>query len=584
MVRKRARVVWYSVCGIALSISLLLAFVLVISEERKSDEPLARPDALEVAWSFRTPGRALDARDLAPEVTDRMLAIPQGKTLSIVDTSNGRLLSTVRSSADEFDEVGFSGGVVIAVDSKRSFKDSMHAYDPATGQELWHKTAIPGGHQARKGDYLGDKPFLPDPGPVIQAAGDEFLGIAPRTGAVRWRMTPTAGCKKGAPGGSSYSVGTTSKHLVLLSQCLGMAAEVKAFDAEDGTIAWKRRLGNWQEILRLGAARNAIGVTLDKQGYLFTESGEEVLRRAGITGPLGEARGLMYFNGVGGGLQAVRADTGKPVWAHSPRSYAGTTLGSEIIAQDVDTGGAYSGDTRWSVGDARSQGPGASDLTDLAGRRTSRVPWPVAGTFVGLSGDLLIVRSEEKNNTRYTALRPGHAVTNVEKPVALAGAKPKDWPDACGLLSAELLSELGRDYVKLPVASSRTALGTELPHPSVCRFVPVAGPDSAVFSVTVRWVAPSAKAAQTYATSGLPWGCHPATEAFCRSANITEPQRGVFFYTNVTGLELIPVANATVVSGRYVFGISAAKDEASNRRLVRRVAKHLFDHTLPYPS
>jgi hypothetical protein len=197
---------------------------------------------------------------------------------------------------------------------------------------------------------------------------------------------------------------------------------------------------------------------------------------------------------------------------------------------------------------------------------------------------LLIVRSEEKDNTRYTALRPGHAVANVEKPVALGGAKPKDWPDACGLLSAELLSELGRDYVKLPVASSRTALGTKLPHPSVCRFVPVVGPDSAIFSVTVRWVAPSAKAAQTYTTSGLPWGCHPATEAFCRSANITEPQRGVFLYTNVTGLKLIPVANATVVSGRYVFGISATKDGVPNRRLVRRVATYLSDHALPYPS
>ncbi|MGG8410188.1 hypothetical protein ACM614_28350 [Streptomyces sp. 12297] len=48
----------------------------------------------------------------------------------------------------------------------------------------------------------------------------------------------------------------------------------------------------------------------------------------------------------------------------------------------------------------------------------------------------------------------------------------------------------------------------------------------------------------------MPWGCHPWTKAFCRSANITEPQRGVFLYTNVTGLALIPVANATVVSGR----------------------------------
>ncbi|GAA0450664.1 PQQ-binding-like beta-propeller repeat protein [Streptomyces olivaceiscleroticus] len=610
MVRKRARIVWSAGCGIVLTLGLL---ALLIGDHGRKDKPPGRPNALTVAWSFLAPGRASDTVDVAPAVSDRMLAIPQGRTLSVVNTRNGHLLSTVRSS-DEFQEVGLSGNVVLAVPRKdlglQWRYDSLHGYDPATGRELWNTGDGDGGQIAQSGGgvFRGGMPVLaPDPGPVVEAAGDRLMGLAPRTGKERWtkRMPVPARCARSEPDTSAspvypYEVAATRKYVILLSSCPGTAVELDAVNPESGDIVWHKRLGRWDASLALVAARNAIGVRKDGEFRLFTESGEEVPRRKGDRRsdgwPLGEAHGVMYLAETHSSdgqqadtshaaqkdsVRAVRVDTGKPVWTRSaPSWFGGRELGRGIITGGVHTGGAYDGDTRWSVGDARSQGPGASNLMDFAGRTGSRVPWPVAGTFVGMSGELLIIRSEEKNGTRYTALRPGHRVTDEESPVALGGAKRKDWPHACGLLSADFLAELARGYVKVPVKGSRTVLGTQLPHPSGCRFATASGPDSDIFTVTVRWVAPDAKAARTYAASAVPWGGSPASGGRITAA-VTEPQRGLYLYTYRTGLAQKPIADATVVSGRYVFGVGSVSDEARAERLVRRVAQHLSQHAGP---
>ncbi|MFA3839512.1 outer membrane protein assembly factor BamB family protein [Streptomyces aureus] len=594
MVSKRVRLVWRAGCGFLLTISLV---GLLVSDADTSGRPLERPNSLDVAWSFRTSGRALDVSALPAAVGDRMLAIPQGRTVSLVDTRDGRSLSTASSSADRFKPIGFSGGVMLAVEEwfGQGGKTILNAYDPATGRKLWHKTASPTLRKGREDAWRGQALFLLDGGPAIELADGRLAGVAPRTGAVTWsKRTP---CKQSDPGdlglpASPFNVATTANYIVVLKGCPGRTAELEVVNAKDGDSVWTRDLGRSRDSAKLSAVRGVIGVGLDNDLRLFAESGEQILRRKADRESdlwlVGEARGVVYLSETHPGVQsdpgtlpsdsldAVRADTGKTIWTRPQGLVANNGLTSEVIVGDVEVAGAYVGDLRWLPGDARLQGPGASSLMDLAGRRSAPVPWPVAGTFVGMSGDLLIVRSEEKDGTRYTALRPIHRAVDADRPAALGGVERQEWPDACGLVSAELLSELGRNYVKLPVSSSRKVLGTKLPSPSVCRFATESGSDDDIFSVTVRWVAADAKAAETYATSVIPWGCAPPLGG-CVTAEIGKPRRGVYLYTYRTGLKQLPVAHATVVSGRYVFGISAGNNEARTQRLIRRVATHLAE-------
>lgn len=146
-----------------------------------------------MAWSFLTSGRALDVSDQPAAVGDRMLAIPQGGKVSVVDTRDGGLLSMVKSSADRFSPVGFSGGVMLAVEEwfGQDPKASLNAYDPATGRKLWHKTANSTPRKGEEDDWFGQPPFLLEPGPVTQLSDGRLVGLAPRTGAIRWsKPTP----------------------------------------------------------------------------------------------------------------------------------------------------------------------------------------------------------------------------------------------------------------------------------------------------------------------------------------------------------------------------------------------------------
>ncbi|MFI7008370.1 PQQ-binding-like beta-propeller repeat protein [Streptomyces sp. NPDC050145] len=546
MTSPRTRRVRNAAYATLLTLTLL---VLAVADGDRSREPLERPNALEVAWSFRTPGRALDTADTPAALNDSMLAIPLGETVSIVDARDGHRLSTPRGAGGALEPAGFSGGVLFGM-ARPDAEGSLNAYDPATGKRLWRKTASRSRQQKAGNGWTGGAPLLPDPGPVVETVGGRLAGLEPRTGEVRWseRIPAVASCGEVAPAGPGlpsyppYRIGATARYVVLLGECPGHVAQLQVRDAQDGSVVWQKRLAKWREYIRIDTSRNAIVTSWDDDFRVFTEAGKE------------------YARGKRGR---------KP--APSPEDLSGG-----VAVGDANVAGAYVGDLRWSVGDARLQGPGASALTDREGRRSPSVPWPVAGTFVGRSGDLLIVRSEERYGTRYTALRPRHRTVEADRPAALGGTERTDWPDACRLLRAGLLQKLGTDYVELPVRSSRTVMGVELPHPSVCRFATESGSDDDIFSVTVRWVAPDDEAARTYATSGIPWGCDPPLGG-CVTAQIVTPRPGVHLYTYRTGLKQSPVAHATVVAGRHVFGVSAGNDGARARWLVGRVATHLSD-------
>ncbi|MCQ6554959.1 PQQ-like beta-propeller repeat protein [Streptomyces sp. C10-9-1] len=605
MVAKPARPVRRVLCGSLLALGVV---GLLLGDGSRPDRPLGRPDSLAVEWSFRTSGRAADVSALRAVVGEELMAVPQGRTVSVVDTRDGRLLSTASSSADRFLPVGFSGGVMLAVEQRfgQAADSALSAYDPATGRRLWHRSASPAPGGGGADAWSGQAPLLPDAGPVIELADGRLAGVAPRTGAILWSRgkPPLAPCGTSGPDAhgsppSPLTAAEASHHIAVLTGCPGRTAELEVVNAKDGGSVWSRELGRSRATVELTAVPGAIGVSLDGDLHLFTESGEPVLRRKADGGsglrPVGAARGMVYLSEAREAVQpdpdaslsytlhAVRADTGRTVWTRSGGARPSGVLTGGVVVGGLDVPGAYVGDLRWSPGDARLQGPGASGLTDPAGRRSSPVPWPVAGTFAGTSGDLLIVRSEEKEGSRYTALRPGRRAADAAGPVPLAGVERRDWPDACGLVGADLLASLRRDHVKLPVPSSRTVLGTGLPGPSVCRFAAKSGSDDDVFSVTVRWVAPDAEAAETYATSVIPWGCAPPLGG-CVTAGIARPRPGVHLYTYRTGLRQLPVAQATVVSGRHVLGVSAGGNEPRSRALVRRVAMHLAERPASGPN
>lgn len=46
-----------------------------------------------------------------------------------------------------------------------------------------------------------------------------------------------------------------------------------------------------------------------------------------------------------------------------------------------------------------------SVIIDLSGKKRAVLPWPLRGKLIGMSGELLIIRGDEEDRARYTALR-----------------------------------------------------------------------------------------------------------------------------------------------------------------------------------
>ncbi|WP_405927825.1 PQQ-like beta-propeller repeat protein [Streptomyces griseus] len=344
---------------------LLVVVLLLLSlgDGRTTGKPSGPPNTLVVAWSYVTTGRALDARDVPPALSDEALAVPVGHSVRIIDTRSGQLLSIVNGFAEESPDLGLSGGVLFLVDTQDHFKDTLRAYDPATGRELWQRKAAPGPDGKGAGDFAVGGVLLTGWGPVVMD-GDRALALDPRTGAVRWNVRLDAHCTTPRPYlDTPYRMAATSTHLLLLRHCTGDTAELQAVDERDGRSVWRKRLGRGGNI-SVSAADGALGIRMDDEFRLLTEAGEEILRQAGSGSPLGAKRGVVYA-GVDQKLLAVRADTRKPAWKRARPQIGFAFIKDELIVDDASADGSYSGDARWSVGDAAGQGPGASTFVNL---------------------------------------------------------------------------------------------------------------------------------------------------------------------------------------------------------------------------
>ncbi|MFH9753049.1 outer membrane protein assembly factor BamB family protein [Streptomyces griseus] len=224
---------------------LLVVVLLLLSlgDGRTTGKPSGPPNTLVVAWSYVTTGRALDARDVPPALSDEALAVPVGHSVRVIDTRSGQLLSIVNGFAEESPDLGLSGGVLFLVDTQDHFKDTLRAYDPATGRELWQRKAAPGPDGKGAGDFAVGGVLLTGWGPVVMD-GDRALALDPRTGAVRWNVRLDAHCTTPRPYlDTPHRMAATSTHLLLLRHCTGETAELQAVDERDGRSVWRKRLG-----------------------------------------------------------------------------------------------------------------------------------------------------------------------------------------------------------------------------------------------------------------------------------------------------------------------------------------------------
>ncbi|MGC5563171.1 PQQ-binding-like beta-propeller repeat protein [Streptomyces sp. FR-108] len=515
----------------------------------------ARANAFETVWSRSVRGQAG-----VPAVTDDVVLVPHGHMIDVRDARTGRNRRTLRADpTDQIVGVNLTGEVIVARVAHNSFT-ILVGFDVRTGRQLWTQPyetrgiVMPG--EEPEVELYGTGPVIvTERGIVVHAHGGRNIGLNPRTGETIWQQQAEcdnrAYTAAGALGDSYYAAitGATARYSVTLCR-EGPRTVLKATDPHDGDIVWRTDMERRGGGTKFSTSKDVVGVRSTDAGNneasfaLFDESGD---RMAGgtVKDPVGDIRTVgrvaetVYFHD-GRQLHALRAD-GSTLWVQDAPGHLG--LSAQAVVSDGET-----------LTPRSVQRTGVSVVIDLSGKKRATLPWPLRGELVGMSGELLIVRGGEEDGTRYTALRLTRR--DLKEP-ALGGVAPSDWPDACSLLSDEQLDGLGEVYRRLPVGTSRTVFGVEVPHPTQCRFAGESGPDTDIFQIAVRWVAADSDAAGEIAASDLPWDT--GVERLGRSAFLV-PEPGTS--------ELDLARPAVVSSGRYVLDISAPKNE----KLVRRVA------------
>lgn len=545
----------------ALALFFVLAACTGADDGRGDGKPVssARANAFEALWSRSVPGQSG-----AAAVADDVVLIPHDNMIDVRDARTGKNRRTLRADpTDQIVGAYLTGDVIVARVAHNSFTILL-GFDLRTGRQLWNQP-----YETRAMVLPGEEPELEliDSGPVtvtergvvVHAHDGRNIGLNPRTGEMTWQRQAECDSRAhtaaGAMGDSFYAAitGATARYSITL--CLeGSKAVLKATDPRDGDSVWRADVKKHDGGTTFSTSEDVVGVRSADAGNhkatfsLFDESGDH-LADGTVKDPAGDIRTVgrvgdtVYFHD-GRQLHAVRAD-GTTLWVQDAPSHVG--LSARAIVSDRETL------TPQSV-----QRTGVSVVIDLSGKTRATLPWPLRGELIGMSGELLVIRGEEEDGARYTALRPTRR--DLKEP-ALGGVAPSDWPDACSLLSDKQLNGLGGDYLRLPVDKSRTVFGVRVPHETQCRFATESGSDKDIVQITLRWVAADSATAREISASDLPWGT--GVQRLSPSVHLVEPPE--------RGLHL--ARSAVVASGRYVLDVSAPKNE----KLVRTVASLLAD-------
>lgn len=353
---------------------------------------------------------------------------------------------------------------------------------------------------------IGQQVMFTSRGIVVQiGAANRLYGLSLSNGHGIWLSELPAACDGGstavAPGAALF-----------LLQCPGSGVRLESVDPATGRVRWQRVVAvSRTPVYPIELYATGPGDIVAQAGAdlrIYNPGGSVIVRRAP---PLGCA----------GGSCAVAANGSAAVLEAGPKSdvVQGISLATGQVqwrrsGELLQIGGA-SGAVAGPAGILyAAAGPAlASSQTGLlpaflvamqaSTGRSSMIPVPVvpvpgSGLPAGFADGLIFVQSQTESGPTLTALRPGYA--RLQGPAQLGGVAAAQWPDACRLLRPGDLRFISAGYVSSPRPVSLG--GVTWPKPVTCAFVGPGAGDPAV-TLTVGWVAPSARQAQLLEATDL---------------------------------------------------------------------------------
>jgi outer membrane protein assembly factor BamB len=482
-----------------------------------------------------------------------------GMQIWAVDAGTGRVRWTQLINATPQDglrsavtRVIVSDGTVVAVgtqglDGQRRLVVGFRATD---GRRLWQ--ARIGGPVTAEGRLL-----------LVQPDDSSVTGVDVTNGAARWTSRLPAGCT---------ITRVASDELAAVKTACATGSFVVALDPRDGHKRWQLSVPAIEgpEALRVAGRLVLWGGGEDFQYRLVDPSGRVIATR-----PAGSGLGYASL-AASGDVALVR------------------TFGGDPDVQQLEALDPVSGESRWRTGTrafeltlaaGRAYAveslpapllPAAVSVVDLRTGQTSLVatsfiggiPGGPAVTLLGVVNGTLLLHYW----TRVSSVRVAHVTAYRTTPVDpsagyAGGARPEDWPDACGLLAVADLARTfpGVRYTSYPRAS--TGIPEPFPHATTCDYQPspITGPP---VSVAVGWVGFDEAQASSLLAYPSEWG-----EAAAVTPDVADESIVVESGYPPDRVEVV------LRVGRRVVSVSVAGDLASAKALARIVAAHL--HALP---
>lgn len=191
-----------------------------------------------------------------------------------------------RKVGDYYPDLGVAAGVIIA-----STDDTVRAFDPRTGEQLWKRGA-------QRATALGDIVYVAPPNDW------GLLAVHARSGRVRWTYRPPFGIFPGpwpAVGDSTVYIGHFD------------APRTTALSLRDGRARWTARQ---RAVYGIAAGAGMVVTAAKRLTGLHARSGR-LAWTYDVDGEGGHpliADGLVVVSDSGGTLHAVRASSGRRVW------------------------------------------------------------------------------------------------------------------------------------------------------------------------------------------------------------------------------------------------------------------------------
>ena len=529
---------------------LLLSSAVVCTSDSAPPMQRVLPDSMTTAWTAAVPDLEGGTSDPAyhgdfttrPEAafSPQVAALPNLNKIEIRDPKTGRMLHDI-TVGEKVGDISIAAGVVVAQTgeaSNRNFDYSMlRGYDIASGRQLWAQN-IRTSHTVRTGrPSIFGGAAVTTRGVVAMTSSGDMIGLDLKTGRRGWiRRVPCSKVEK-------FSA-TTAMAVVLCDE-----DPPTLVDPQTGKL---RQLGAPGQGAYVSVTANAIGVASHAK-----DSASQPLKVVAESGTLlGQIKGLSYVllvsgdrvvTTVGDQIRAVSMAHGTELWRRK--------IESEIAPENTDGSdvGISVSDGMVLVNRVMDRGhPGATTFTDLSGKTTPPLPWPVSGEFAGAVPGLVFLVSHAEDQYQFTAVRLDNKNLNAPR---LGGATPADWPDPCRLLAPQQLATLGRGYTGVHAPTSPIAARLHLPHADQCNF---AGKHP--FSLQVGWVVADDTAAAMLAQSFLPgpdWMWQIGANGYQ--------------YINQTATVQAVADRAVAIQGRLVINVFAPRQVALTAKITRLV-------------